>query len=350
MSRKKVVFIVVDGMADLPVGDDGRTPLSAANKPNMDWFAKNGVTGEMTVIPDKKWGAMQHASVSHSASISLLGYNPDKFDIKRGPLEAVGSDIPYQEGHLALRCDFGTVDKDLIVTDRRAGRSTRGLSEITRYINEHVDVGVPFTFMRTHGHRAVLILKMGLSDQVTGNDPLSNGKPVLRFSSTGMDGVISAKLLQSFVDKAHQVIEYHPANSERIAAGEEPANYLLLREAGNKLPDLLPHFSKRFGVKPFCISEPGAVRATCLLAGFGAVTVPELPFEDTLDFIFENVDVALAENDFIFVVWFIPVDYERLLDDIPGFPEFFLIWRNAGLFNADVNPKPAWEEWMGFKD
>lgn len=306
--RKKVVYIVVDGMADLPIGEKGYTPLSEAKKPNIDFFAKNGATGDMTVVPAKMWGEMAHASISHVAAISLLGYNLERFRLKRGPLEAVGSDIPYQEGHLALRCNFATVDKDMKILDRRAGRSVRGLSEIARYVNENVEIGAPFAFMRTYGHRAVLVVKMGLSDQVTANDPLSSGKFPLKISGTGTEGVISAKILQSFVDRTHQLIEYHPANSERIAAGDMPANYILLREAGNKLLDLLPHFSKRFNVKPFCVCEPGAVRGACLLAGFDAITVPELPFDGTLDFIFENVDVALAEHNFIFVHIKGPID------------------------------------------
>ncbi len=306
--RKKVVFIVVDGMADLPIGDEKRTPLTEARKPNIDFFAKNGVTGEMTVVPSKMWGEMAHASISHTAAVSLLGYNIGKFKMKRGPLEAVGSDIPYQEGHLAVRCNFATVDKDMKVTDRQAGRITRGLSELARYVNENVEIGAPFAFMRTYGHRAVLVVKMGLSDQVSTNDPLAAGKAALKIMGSGTEGVISAKILQNFVDKTHQIIEYHPVNSDRMAAGEPPANYILLREAGNRLQDLLPHFSKRFNVKPFCVCEPGAVRGACLLAGFNAILVPELPFEDTLDFIFENVDVALAEYNFVFVHIKGPID------------------------------------------
>jgi 2,3-bisphosphoglycerate-independent phosphoglycerate mutase len=315
---KKVVFIVVDGMADLPMGKDERTPLNQAKKPNIDWFAKNGVTGQMTVIPDKMWNDMAHASISHKAAISLLGYNVDKFDVKRGPLEAVGADIPYQDGHLALRCNFATVDKNMVVTDRRAGRSTRGLAELSRYINEHVDIGVPFNFMRTYGHRAVLVVKMGLTDKIVTNDPLSPGRPVQKISGPGAEGVISSKILQNFADKTHQLIEYHPVNSQRMAAGEPAANYILLREPGNSVKRLTPDFGKRFDVKPMCICELGAVRGACLMAGFDAVTVPEMPFDDTLDFIFENADVALEDHDFVFIHIKGPIDEASHDGDFDG--------------------------------
>ena len=45
-------------------------------------------------------------------------------------------------------------------------------------------------------------------------------------------------------------------------------------------------FSKKFGVKPFCISEPGVDRGACILAGFESIKVPDVPFEESLDFIF----------------------------------------------------------------
>jgi len=206
----------------------------------------------------------------------------------------------------------------MIVTDRRAGRSTRGLTELTRYINEHIDIGAPFTFMRTYGHRAVLVVKMGLTDRIVTNDPLVSGRPAVKISGAGGEGVISSKILQSFVDKTHQLIEYHPVNSERMAAGEPPANYIVLREPGNSIQRLSPPFSKRFGVRPMCICEAGAVRGVCLLAGFDAITVPELPFELTLDFIFENIDVALADHDFVFVHIKGPIDEASHDGDFEG--------------------------------
>jgi 2,3-bisphosphoglycerate-independent phosphoglycerate mutase len=227
----------------------------------------------------------------------LLGYNPQKFQLKRGPLEAVGADIPYQEGHLAMRCNFATIDKNLTVIDRHVGRNYEGLDDITRYISEHVDIGVPYTFMRTYEHRAVLIIRHNLSDAITSNDPLIAGQKVRRISATNSDSLISAKLVQDFVDKAREVMEFHPANKKR----KPPANYLLVREAGNTLQDLMPHFTEKWGVKkPVCIASNGVMKATCMLAGFSSVTIPEGDFKSDLDFIFENIQELQAEYDFVY--------------------------------------------------
>ncbi len=288
---KKIVYIVVDGLADLPI--DGKTPLSAAKKPNIDWLAKNGVTGFMNLVPKNLpvW--------THIANISMLGYDPKKVYHKRGPLEAVGSDIPLQEGHLALRCNFATVDDSMNVVDRRAGRNDYGLNEIVQYINSHVDIGVPYTFLRTYGHRAVLILKMNLSDAITDNDPGVNGKKIIRITGLNSEGMYSAKLVQQFVDKVYELIKYHPKNAERKQKGIPPANYLLVREAGNRV-QAFPKFLKSHKLKKTAVvAEPGATKGIFMLAGFDATTVPETDFEESLEFIFDNIHALLPDYQLI---------------------------------------------------
>jgi 2,3-bisphosphoglycerate-independent phosphoglycerate mutase len=293
LKTKKVLLFVIDGLADLPI--DNKTPLSVANKPNMDWFAANGVCGTLYLVPKKLpiW--------SHIANISLLGYNPTKVYLKRGPLEAVGADLPYKEGYLALRCNFATVDKDLKVLDRRAGRETFGLDEIIRDINLHVNIGVPFLIKRTYGHRVVLIIKMDLDDRISDNDPLKEGEKVKNVQALAPQAIISAKIVQDFIEKLREVIEYSQANLKRIERGLLPANYLLVRDAGNRLP-VLKNFVKSNKIKnAVCISEAGVMKATCMLAGFDAITIPELSFEDSLDFTFKTIENVLPEYEFIYV-------------------------------------------------
>ena len=301
---KPVIFIIIDGLADQPL--KGKTPLSAASKPNIDWFASNGYVGELNLLPKSMWTELTRASVSHIANLALLGYNPKRYELKGGPLEAVGADIPYKQGHLALRCNFATVDKQLIVKDRHAGRNSYGLNEIARSINAYVDINVPYTFLRTYEHRAVLVIKRSLSDAISSNDPLYTGKKVKKISATKPDALLSAKLVQDFVDQAHNIIEFHRKNAERIEKGIPPANYLLVRGMGNSLPTL-PSFLKKWKLKKaVCIAEAGVMKATCMLAGFSAITVPEFTIkgktnqEKTLDFIFDTIEDSLSEYPFVY--------------------------------------------------
>lgn len=295
--KKKVVFLLFDGLADIPI--NGTTPLKEAKKPNWDYLAKNGLTGELTVLPNSYWKGKPLGS--HHLAIALLGFDPKKYPTQRGPLEAVGSGIPYQEGHLAMRCNLATVDENLKVIDRRAGRSTHGLDEIIRYVNTHVDIGVPFTFMRTYGHRCVLILRKHLSEKITTNDPYKVGEKVRHVGALSKDAEESADLVQKFVDKFYNLAQYHPKNYERKKKGLLPANYLLVRQTGNKLFDI-PNFPKKWKVdKAVCLSENGAVKGTCMLADFNSVTIPELPFKKSIEFIFDDIEELLTEYALIFV-------------------------------------------------
>ena len=305
MARKKVIFLFLDGLPDIPFED--KTPLTEADKPNIDWFAKNGVTGELLLLDKSYWTELTRTSVSHTANISLLGYDPKKFPVKRGVLEAVGADMQYKEGYLALRCNFATVDKDLNVVDRHVGRNVTGLPELARYINENVDISVPFVFKRTYEHRAALMIKMNLSDEISSNDPMKEGEKVKRISATKPDALVSAKIIQDFIDKVHGLIEYHKVNEERSKKNIPAANYILVREAGNKLLDLTPHFINKHNIKKAAsISEAGSIKATCMLAGFDSITVPEIvdfgkiDYRKTMDFVFSNIEYALPDYDFVF--------------------------------------------------
>ncbi|MFH1623424.1 MAG: alkaline phosphatase family protein [Candidatus Aenigmatarchaeota archaeon] len=304
-SRRKIVFLVIDGLADA-VKAGRKTPLQSARKPNMDWLAANGTSGELDLISDSLWAAIDRKGVSQYANVNLLGYTAERYPLGRGPLEAVGAGMPYTNGHLALRCNFASASADGRVVARRAGRATYGLNELARYVNEHVRIAAKHVFMRTYGHRAVLIIKEPLSDMIEGNDT-AEGMPIGRMKALSPEAGRSAQLVQDFVDKARGVMEFHPKNLERIGKGLPPANYLLVRQPGNRIA-ALPNFARRWGLKnAVCIAENGVMKATCMLAGFSSINVPEFESQDllsgqlkALDFIFDNIDSALAEYDFVY--------------------------------------------------
>lgn len=298
-SRKKVVFIVADGLADRM--SKGKTPLAAADKPNIDWLAENGAVGELSLISKSSWEAINVKGVSQFANVNLLGYTSDRYTLARGPLEAVGAGVPYREGEVAVRCNFSTVDGNMIIKERRAGRSRLYLDEIARVINQRVRLSEKYIFMRTFGHRAVLVIKKKMPANVEGNDT-EEGELVGRIMPLDDQSTETARLIQDFVDKSRDLIQYHQLNSKRIDAGVLPANYLLCRQAGNKL-FTVPDFCKRWGIKKaVAIAENGVMKSTCMIAGFNAITVPEFDdHSDWLAYIFENVDSALVEYDFVYV-------------------------------------------------
>ena len=67
----KYILVIGDGMADYPIPELGnKTPLQAANKPNMDSIAAQGRSGLIKTVPDESTPG------SETAICSLLGYDP----------------------------------------------------------------------------------------------------------------------------------------------------------------------------------------------------------------------------------------------------------------------------------
>jgi len=286
--RKKVVLLLIDGLGDEILNK--KTPLKEAYKPNFDFLAANGLTGQLNLIPKTQLPVT-----------SLLGFNPSRYYLKRGPIEAVGAGIPLEGDFLALRANFATIDESGRIIDRRAGKDAFGLSEIARSINKEVDIGVKFIFLRTAAHRAVLVLKEKLSDKIEGNDPLKVGKlpkEIKPLEKTPL-AALTARILQDFIEKSHEIMQYHQVNYERISKGLLPVNYILLRGAGNKLPRL-PNFVRKWKIrKSIFVGEVGAAKGIAMLSGFDSLVYVSRGSRD-INYVFERISDLLSEYDFIF--------------------------------------------------
>ena len=103
MGKGKHIAIIGDGMADYPIAElGGRTPLEVAETPNLDFLAANGRMGLIKTIPD----GMSPDSVV--ANLSILGYDPARYNVGRGPLEAAAMGIDLGPNDVAFRCNLVT--------------------------------------------------------------------------------------------------------------------------------------------------------------------------------------------------------------------------------------------------
>lgn len=278
-------------MGDLPIKALGnKTPLEAAETPNMDVLAKNGKTGLMYSV--KKGVAPE----SDAAVISLLGYDPFKYSTGRGVIEAVGAGLKMEDGDLALRCNFATLGQGKTIIDRRVARSltTEQASELSKAANEEVKLEsypATFEFRNTQGHRAVLLIKSKgkpLSSNVTNSDPAyttvngigvaqTNVEMVLKIcepTDNTEEAKISAALLNEFVDKTHKVWDNHPVNVKRAAEGKLKANVVLTRDAGHLLPKFF-NINKRYHVDFAALVDMHAERGIAQLAGMDSMLLPQ---------------------------------------------------------------------------
>ncbi len=286
----KLIYVAIDGMGDLPIKSlSNKTPLEAAETPNMDSLAKTGKTGLMYTVQK---GVAPESDV---AVISLLGYDPFKYSTGRGVIEAAGIGLNMKDGDLALRCNFATLGQGKNILDRRVGRtlSTMEATELSKAVNKEVKLeSYPATFMfrNTLGHRAVLLIKSKakpFSSNITNSDPaytIVNGLGVAK-SEVEMvlqtceptdkteAAKVSATLVNEFIDKSHYFWEDHPINVKRAAEGKLKANVVLTRDAGHLLPKFF-NINERYHVNFACLADMHAERGIAQLAGMESSLLP----------------------------------------------------------------------------
>ena len=290
----KGILVVMDGMGDLPCKQLGdKTPLEAAETPNLDFLAARGEMGYMYSV---KPGFVPQ---SDEAIVSIFGNNLT--DSTRGQLEVRGTDIKLVRGDLALRVDFATIDspKDGNIIDRRAGRTlTTYEAEILAKAISKIKLPCEFVFKPTIQHRAVLVLRGGFSDNVTGNDPAYSG---IGMSSQERLGVIRAldeednaqytvNVLKEFTEKVFEVLNHHPINESRRIKGLLPANYILMRGPGIETPKL--KFYKRWLSVSYMPLEIGFAK-TCGMKVF-SFDYPKLKSLDSYENLREGLEEACA--------------------------------------------------------
>jgi len=268
----KAVLIIGDGMADRPVKKlDWKTPLETARKPSLNRLSEKGISGIIDPLsPGTPPG-------SDTATLALLGYDAAKVYSGRGALEAVGSGMKVLRGDICFRCNFATVNSDLVVTDRRAGRieseDAAKLAEALQKIKLKSS-GVDFLFKNTIQHRAVLILRGArLSNAISGSDPEQTGKKVLAAKplDSTPEAELTARIVNELSDKFSEVLKKHRLNRERVKRKLPPANMILFRGAGT-IPNV-QLLSKKFGVEAACVGAAPLIKGVCKIVGMEVLDV-----------------------------------------------------------------------------
>ncbi|NLE05135.1 MAG: 2,3-bisphosphoglycerate-independent phosphoglycerate mutase [Crenarchaeota archaeon] len=286
----KLLYIVIDGMGDLPIEKlNNQTPLEAAKTPNMDKLAKDGKTGLMYTV---KQGIAPESDV---AVISLLGYDPFKYSTGRGIIEAVGADIKLKDGELAVRCNFATAGEGKTLIDRRVGRNltTEEATELCIAARQQVTLTshpATFEFKNTLGHRSVLVIRhkeKKLSGKISNSDPaydiidglgvaVKNVEMVVKTVKPlddSQEAKISADLVNEFIEKTRNIWENHPVNLKRVSEGNLKANVLLTRDARSKLPAFFD-INRCYDVSFYALADMITERGIAKLAGMDAELLP----------------------------------------------------------------------------
>ena len=207
----KIILLVMDGLGGLPREVGGPTELEAADTPNLDRLAREGMLGLMHPV------GIGISPGSGPGHLGLFGYDPLKYLIGRGVLEAVGIGLTLTDQDVAARGNFCTVDQDGVITDRRAGRiSTEECARMVGLIEGITLPGVDLIVKPVRDYRFVLILRgAGLSQCLNETDPQKTGlRPLTVVAEENSDAARrTADLVNQWVEKVRERIrDQHPAN------------------------------------------------------------------------------------------------------------------------------------------
>ena len=197
-TSSRIILLVVDGLGGLPHPGTGMTELETAVTPNLDAMARRSACGvTMPVAP----GITPGSGPGH---LALFGYDPLKYAIGRGVLEALGIGLALGPDDIAVRCNFCTVDADGLLTDRRAGRiPTAESTPLVERLSEVSVPGVEVIVRPVQDYRFVVVFRGdALGDEVRDTDPQHVGVSPLEPEATSESSASTARYAAEFVRAA----------------------------------------------------------------------------------------------------------------------------------------------------
>jgi 2,3-bisphosphoglycerate-independent phosphoglycerate mutase len=261
----KYVLVIGDGMADNPVPElDGKTPLQYAKTPAMDKLASAGSIGSVLTIPE---GQPPGPRVCYTG---------------RAPLEAAATGvIKLAPGDAAYRCNMITLeDADMPLDEKKllshsAGSIEGGQSDaLIAALFEAPEFKAAadraaLTVFPASSFRHIAVQKSADIKGMELAPPHDHlGQAAGPLLPRGCD---NADVLESLQRIAHKVLDKHPINEKRRAAGKLPANGIWFWAEGTAAA--LPSFTARYGRTGGVISAVPLCHGIAALVGLEIVRV-----------------------------------------------------------------------------
>lgn len=265
----KYLVLLCDGMSDLPnEALNGKTPMECADKPHIDFLAKNAELGMCRTVAD---GLKPGSDV---ANLSVMGYNPLVCYTGRSPLEAVSIGVDLKDSDVALRCNIVTLSDEEIyenktMVDYCAGDiSTKEAHEIIKTVEKELGNEI-YKFHGGVSYRHCLVVSNGTTELGNMTPPHDiSGRVIGEYLSDNEN----AKPLIELMKKSYGILKDHPVNIERRKKGLREANSIWLWGEGRK--PALENFKEKYGVSGCVIS------AVDLLKGIGMCAEMDTPEVD----------------------------------------------------------------------
>jgi len=254
---RKIVILLGDGMADLPIASLGnKTPLQHASIPNMDRIARQGIAGLAQTVPEGM------SPGSDTANLSVFGYDPRVYYTGRAPLEALNMNIEMGPRDAAFRCNITTLEKG-IMKDFAGGHIE---TEFTRVVMKEIADNIPIKdieFYSGVSYRNIVIWRNYPYEKITTATPPHDITD--RDIDPHLPSGEGAEMLLDIMKRSQQVI----AQSETIKKARDtyrgnPVSLWLW--GGGRKPSILT-LKERFGLEGHTISAVDLIHGIGRAAG-----------------------------------------------------------------------------------
>ena len=262
----KYIVVLGDGMADEPFEKlNNKTPLEVANIPVMDDLASKGELGMAKTVP----ASMKPGS--DVANLAVLGYDPEKNYSGRSPLEALSVRVKMEETDVIFRCNLVTLSEEepyaeKTIIDHSSGEiSTEDADILMDAIREAFN-SEEVSFFTGTSYRHITVWKNGkVLDMAQPHDHL--GQVIGQY-------LPAEPIFLQMMEKSFAILNNHPLNLARAAAGKNKANSLWFWGAGTK--PSLQNFKKKTGLSGAMISAVDLLKGIAVGADMKVIDVPNV--------------------------------------------------------------------------
>ncbi len=292
----KYIIVLGDGMADEPLEVLGsKTPLMAADTPQLDTLAKWSELGLAHTIPE----GMKPGS--DTANLAVLGYNPKVYYSGRSPLEALSIGVDMKPTDIALRCNVVTLSEEdkpyeeLTMLDHSSGEiSTQEAAQLLEAVRKELENDI-YKFYVGTSYRHLTIWERG--------EVIELSQPHDILGRVVGEYLPQETALREMMKKSYDILNHHPINEARKAKGLNKANSIWFWGAGTK--PALASFEEKTHLKGAMISAVDLLKGIAVGANMKVIEVAGA--DGTLHTNYEGkalaaVEVLLKEDyDFVYV-------------------------------------------------
>lgn len=286
----KYIILLADGMADRPVKElNGKTPLEAAFKPNMDAIFRRSKCGMVKTLVDG------YPLGSDIGNMSVLGNNPELHYTGRAPMEASSMGLKLESDDVAFRCNLVSIDGTKMKDYSCGHITTAEADEIIKTIDKELGGGA-YRFYTGKSYRHIMVTKGGEDTKAVPPHDITG-----REISGNMPAGKKEKELISLMERSREILKDHPVNKARRAAGKNTADMIWLWGQGRRME--IPAFKDKYGKSGAVISAVDLVNGIGMAMGLDVIKVPgvtgfiDTNFKGKAQYALD----ALKTHDFVYV-------------------------------------------------